>query len=55
MTNVEIKIKNLENEIARLKSESALQKRLEHIRDMAVQRDLVEKKKSIILFTSMPI
>lgn len=40
MANVEIKIKNLENEIARLKSENALQNRLEHIQNMAVKRDL---------------
>ena len=40
MTETEIKIKNLENEIARLKSESELQNRLEHIKQMANKRDL---------------
>ena len=40
MTNIEIKIKNLENEIARLKSESELQNRLEHIKQMANKRDV---------------
>lgn len=40
MTEMEMKIKNLENEIARLKSESELQNRLEHIKQMANKRDL---------------
>lgn len=40
MTETEIKIKNLENEIARLKSESELMNRLEHIKQMAEKRDL---------------
>lgn len=40
MTDMEKKIKNLENEIARLKSESELQNRLEHIKQMANKRDL---------------
>ena len=40
MTEKENKIRELENEIARLKSENELESRLEHIKNMAIKRDL---------------
>ena len=40
MTEKENKIRELENEIARLKSENELENRLEHIKNMAIKRDL---------------
>ena len=40
MTEIETRIKNLENEIATLKSEKELQNRMEHIKNMARKRDI---------------
>lgn len=40
MTEMEKKIRTLENEIARLKRENELQNRLEHIKSMAEKRDM---------------
>ena len=39
MNNIEKEIRNLENEIAKLKSKNALQSRLEHIKNKANERD----------------
>lgn len=44
MTEIETRIKNLENEIATLKSEKELQNRMEHIKNMARKRDVSREK-----------